>query len=118
MESGGILNVAKYLLSNSTGHAALDNCETTTSSHLRSWSFLLFRTLMTMKPSLKEISLLPILDTSPNLKKPAKDKTYIATLRRTTGFSRSELLRMPWIKVGEMGSLRQKAGGTGTKNSL
>ena len=118
MESGGILNVAKYLLSNSTGYSALDNCETTTSSPLRSWSFLLFRTLMTMKPSLKEISLVPILDTSSNLKKPAKDKTYIVTLRRTTGFSRSELLRMPWIKVGGMGSLRHRAGGTGTKNYI
>ena len=27
MESGGILDIAKYLLSNTTGHAELDNCE-------------------------------------------------------------------------------------------
>ena len=53
---------------------------------------MLFKTLITMKPSSKGISLLLILDTSSNLKKPAKDKTYIATLRNSTGLSRSDLL--------------------------
>ena len=105
-ESGGTLNIAKYLLSNSTGNAKPDNCEITTSSPLRSWSFLLFKTLITMKPFLKEISLLLILGTSSNLKKPAKDKTYMVTLRNSTGLSRSDLLIMSWIEVAEIGSLR------------
>ena len=82
-ESGGILNIAKYFLSNSSRHAEPDNCEVTTSSPLRSWSFLLLNTLMTMKPSLKEISLL-ILEISSNLKKPNKDKTYMETSRNST----------------------------------
>ena len=115
LESGGILNIAKYLLSNSMGHAELDSCEIATSLPLRSWSFLLFRTLMTMKPSLKEKSLL-ILDTLSNLKKPAKDKTYMVTLRSSTGLSRSDFLIMSWIKVAEIGLFATKD--TSTKNSL
>ena len=79
-ESGGILNIAKYLLSNSSRHAEPDNCEMMT-------------TLTTKKPSLKEISLL-ILEISSNLKKPAKDKTYMVTLRNSTGLSWSDLLIM------------------------
>ena len=85
--------MAKYLLSNSSRHAEPDNCEMTTSSPLRNWSFSLLNTLMTMKPSLKEISLL-ILEISSNLKKPAKDKTYMVTLRKSTGLSWSDLLIM------------------------
>ena len=70
---------------------------------------MLFKTLITMKPSSKGISLLLILDTSSNLKKPAKDKTYIATLRNSTGLSRSDLLIISWIKVAEIGSLRLRS---------
>ena len=69
---------------------------------LRSWSFLLFKTLIIMKPSLS----LLILDTSSNLKKPAKDKTYMVTLRNFTRLSKSDLLIMSWIKRAEIGSLR------------
>ena len=57
-----------------------------------------------MKHSLKEISLLLILDTSSNLKKPAKDKTYMVTLRNFTRLSKSDLLIMSWIKRAEIGS--------------
>ena len=32
LESGGILNITKYLLSNSTGHTELDDCKITTST--------------------------------------------------------------------------------------
>ena len=106
LESGCILNITKHLLSNSTGHTELDNCKITTSSPLRSWSFLLFKTLMIMKPPLKEISLLLTLDTSSNLKKPAEDKTYMETLRNFTGLSKSDLIIMSWIKRAEIGSLR------------
>ena len=70
---------------------------------------MLFKTLITMKPSSKGISLLLILDTSSNLKKPAKDKTYIATLHNSTGLSRSDLLIISWIKVAEIGSLRLRS---------
>ena len=70
---------------------------------------MLFKTLITMKPSSKGISLLLILDTSSNLKKPAKDKTYIATLRNSAGLSRSDLLIISWIKVAEIGSLRLRS---------
>ena len=69
LESGGILNITKHLLSNSTGHTELDNYKITTSSPLRSWTFLLFKTLIIMKPFLREISLL-ILDTSLNHNSP------------------------------------------------
>ena len=69
LESGCILNITKHLLSNSTGHTELDNYKITTSSPLRSWTFLLFKTLIIMKPFLREISLL-ILDTSLNHNSP------------------------------------------------
>ena len=69
LESGCILNITKHLLSNSTGHTELDNYNITTSSPLRSWTFLLFKTLIIMKPFLREISLL-ILDTSLNHNSP------------------------------------------------
>ena len=71
--------------------------------------FILFKTLITMKSSSKGMSLLLILDTSSNLKKPAKDKTYIATLRNSSGLSRSDLLIISWIKVAEIGSLRLRS---------
>ena len=115
LESGGILNITKYLLSNSTGHTELDDCKITTSTPLRSWSFLLFKTLIIMKPSLKEISLLLILDTSSNLKKLAKDKTYIEKLRNFTGISKSDFL-MSWIKRGRNRFFTTKD--TGTMNSF
>ena len=67
---------------------------------------MLFKTLIIMKHSLKEISLLLILDTSSNLKKPAKDKTYMVTLRNFTRLSKSDLLITSWIKRAEIGSLR------------
>ena len=69
LESGCILNITKHLLSNSTGHTELDNYNITTSSPFRSWTFLLFKTLIIMKPFLREISLL-ILDTSLNHNSP------------------------------------------------
>lgn len=69
LESRCILNITKHLLSNSTGHTELDNYNITTSSPLRSWTFLLFETLIIMKPFLREISLL-ILDTSLNHNSP------------------------------------------------
>ena len=69
LESGCILNITKHLLSNSTGHTELDNYKITTSSPLRSWTFLLFKTLIIIKPFLREISLL-ILDTSLNHNSP------------------------------------------------
>ena len=69
LESGCILNITKHLLSNSTGHTELDNYNITTSSPLRSWTFLLFKTLIIMKPFLREISLLN-LDTSLNHNSP------------------------------------------------
>ena len=68
-----------------------------------------------MKPSLDEISLL-ILETSSNLQKPAKDKTYVVTLCNSTGLSLSYLLIMPWINGGRNRFLMTKD--TSTKNSL
>ena len=69
LESGCILNITKHLLSNSTGHTELDNYNITTSSPLRSWTFFLFKTLIIVKPFLREITLLN-LDTSLNHNSP------------------------------------------------
>ena len=75
LESGCILNITKHLLSNSTGHTELDNYKITTSSPLRSWTFLLFKTLIIMKPFLREISLL-ILDASLNHNSPISPNCF------------------------------------------
>ena len=63
-----------------------------------------------MKPSWKAISLLLTLEMSlQNLKKPVKQRTYMVTLRKSTGLSRLARLTISRIRSEEIGSLRLTA---------
>ena len=115
LESGGVWNTVRYFLRSLTGHAQLWISEITTSRPRRSWSFLLLGTLITMNPSLKEMSFLLILETSANLKKPANDKTYKVILRSSTGLSRLEQLIISWIALD---SRLLTVNSSSTKNSF
>ena len=109
LESGGILNIAKYLLSNTTGHAELDNCEINDFVAFTELVIHAFQNLNNHEAFFKGNITSFNVNTSSNLKKPAKDKTYIATLRNSTGLSRSDLLIISWMKVAEIGSLRLRS---------